>query len=272
MEHPGHQWGHLRTEVRVLEETERFDVPGIGKFECAIVEEDEYCDGVYQQQIRKWLCIDRTTGSMYTMGEVHWDIDQMGRKVFDGGWRVGEPDKNGMAEPGLLMPGGPFQGGYKYGFEGHDPEAYSYAENMEEGIALETPAGKFKDCVKVRVHSLTNPADMTDKWYFKGVGLIKDTSQGVLVASDALPHTDMSSFGKRQREPQKPVAAPVAKITKAQATEIALKVIPGEARSIQIEKRGKRTVYAVEIIGKKDGIEWDVFVDIETGEVVGTDS
>ncbi len=43
------------------------------------------------------------------------------------------------------------------------------------------------------------------------------------------------------------------------------------ANSVKIERMGKRNVYAVEIIADKDAAEWDVFVDIETGEVVGTD-
>jgi uncharacterized membrane protein YkoI len=117
-----------------------------------------------------------------------------------------------------------------------------------------------------------NPLDVTDRWYCKGVGLVKDTSNGILVASDALPNTDMSSFGKHHREPKKKTAELVAKITKAQATEIALKVIPGNVGSVKIERLGKRNVYAVEIIADKDGTEWDVFVDIETGEVVGKEN
>ena len=53
---------------------------------------------------------------------------------------------------------------------------------------------------------------------------------------------------------------------------IALAEIPGNATSIKIERLGRRNVYAVEIISDKDGGEWDVFVDIETGEIVGTDN
>jgi uncharacterized membrane protein YkoI len=271
MEYPKHPWGHLRIEVKVLDITEAFDIPGIGKFECAVVQEEEFYDGVYDQQALNWFCFDKSTGSMYAMGEVSWEIDSIGRKVFDGTWRVGEPDGNGMAEPGMLMPGGPFKVGFKYIFDGHEAEAYGYSENMEEGVTIVTPAGKFENCVRVREYSLTNPSDITDKWYCKGVGIVKDTSDGELVASDALPHTDMSSFGKHHREPKQKIVPPVAKINGVQATAIALKEVPGKARSIKIERLGRRNVYAVEIIADKDGAEWDVFVDIETGEVVGKD-
>jgi uncharacterized membrane protein YkoI len=74
------------------------------------------------------------------------------------------------------------------------------------------------------------------------------------------------------RNPVKVVKAPVAKINGAQATEIALKRIPGKANSTKIERLGRRNVYVVEIIATKDGAERDVFVDIETGEVVGTEN
>src|SRR3972149_5802965 len=84
MEYPDHPWGHLRIEVMVLDKTEPFDVPGIGKFECAVVQEEEFYDGVLDQRAENWFCIDKTTNSMYAMGEVSWEIDQIGRKVFDG--------------------------------------------------------------------------------------------------------------------------------------------------------------------------------------------
>ena len=271
MEYPDHPWGYFRKEVIVLEKTEPFSVPGIGKFECAVVQEEEFFDGVYDQQSQNWFCIDKTTKAMYAFGEVSWEIDQIGRKVFAGTWRVGEPDGNGVAEPGLLMPG-IFNVGARYLFDGHEAETYGYTENMETGITMTTPAGKFENCVRAREYSLTNPSDVTDKWWCPGVGLARDTSDGVLVASDALPKTDTSSFGKHHRNPVKLIEPPVAKIDGLQATKIALKEIPGKVTSIKIERLGKRNIYAVEIIADKDGAEWDVFVDIETGEVVGTDS
>ncbi len=271
MEKPDHPWGHFRTEVIVLDKTEPFDVPGIGKFECAVVQEEEFFDDVFHERSHNWFCIDTTTNNMYAFGEISWEIDQLGRKVFTGSWRVGEPDGNGIAEPGLLMPA-TFKLRAKYVYDGHEAEAYGYAENMESGITLVTPAGKFEDCVRTREYSLTNPADVTDKLWCKGVGLISDTADGALVASDAVPGTDMSSFGKYHRNPVKLVKPPVAKINGLQAMEIALKEVPGEANSVKIERLGKHNVYAVEIIAQEDGAEWDVFVDIETGEVAGKDN
>lgn len=270
LEKPDHAWVHFRTDVIVLDKTEPFDVPGIGKFDCAVVKEEEFIDDEYHERSDNWFCIDKTTNAMYTMGEISWEIDQMGRKVFAGSWRVGEPDGNGMAEPGLLMPG-TFKVGDKYIYDGHEAEAYGYTENLETGLTVTTPAGTFKNCVKTREYSLINPADISDKVWCKGVGLISDSADGELVASDAVPGSDISIFGNLHRNPAKPVKPPVAKINGLQATAIALKEIPGKANSIKIERRGRHNVYAVEIIAN-DGVERDVFVDIETGKIAGVDN
>ncbi len=270
MEYPDHPWGHLRVEVMVLDTTEPFDVPGIGKFECAVVQEELFLDGVYAEQALNWVAIDKTTNNLYYFGELSWEIDQLGRNVFAGTWRVGDPDGNGIAEPGLLMPG-TFNAGARYISEGHEAEAYEYTENMEKGITITVPAGTFKDCVTTREYSLKNPALISDKFWCRGVGIVKDTAEGELVASDALPGTDMSSFGKHHREARKQTTPPVAKVSSQQARETALKEVPGNVTSMKIERFGKYNVYAVEIVAEKDGVETDVFVDIESGKVVGTD-
>ena len=66
------------------------------------------------------------------------------------------------------------------------------------------------------------------------------------------------------------VQSPVAKITEAQATKIALERIPGKVTDVKIERKRGKNVYVVEI-QTPDGGEKDVFVDIESGKIVGTD-
>lgn len=271
MENPKGLFGALRKETVVLDETEKFDIPGFGKFETAVVQEEEFYDGVYFQQALNWFAIDKTTGAVYAFGEVSWEIDPQGRKVFAGTWRAGEPDGNGIAEPGMLMPG-KIKVGDKYLFDGHEVETYGYTENMEMGLKMTVPAGTFENCLRTREYSLTTLDDITDKWWCEGVGEIKDTSDGEILASSALPDTDLSIFGYFHRNPVKLTKPPVAKIDHKQAMEIALKEIPGEVVSTDIERIGKHNVYTVEIIADKDGGEYDVFVDIATGDVVGTDN
>jgi uncharacterized membrane protein YkoI len=97
---------------------------------------------------------------------------------------------------------------------------------------------------------------------FTWLGLAGDTTaeeikDPKLVASDVLPGSD-----------HKP---PVAKVSEEEATQIALKAVPGEVTSVSIERKRGHNVYVVEIIAKEDGVETDVFVDIESGKVVGID-
>ncbi len=61
------------------------------------------------------------------------------------------------------------------------------------------------------------------------------------------------------------------KISEEQASEIALKKIPGEVTGIGIEKKRGKNVYVVEIMAKKNGKETDVLVDMNSGKVLGTE-
>ena len=64
--------------------------------------------------------------------------------------------------------------------------------------------------------------------------------------------------------------AAAAKVTESQARKIWLKEVPGKVTGVKIEKKYGKQVYAVEIM-EKSGKETDVFVDVKTGEVLGTD-
>jgi uncharacterized membrane protein YkoI len=271
-ERPDHPDGKYRKETVVLDSTEDFDLPGIGKFKTAVVQEEEYMDGVLTQRALNWFAVDKTTNSVYAFGEVSWEINEEGKPVFEGTWRAGDLDGDGVAEPGLLMPG-TFTVGGRYIFDGGQNQAYGGAENMETGIEITVPAGTFKNCVRVREQGLINLKDITDKIWCPVVGVVLDTSDGKLIASAALPKdnpaSDVSSIGKLRDKPLK-YTPPVAKVSGDQATKIALAEIPGKATSVKIERKKGKNVYVVEIQTPKDG-EKDVFVDIETGKIVGTD-
>jgi peptidase YpeB-like protein len=272
-ERPDHPDGNFRMETIVLDELEPFDIPGIGRFNAAVVQEEEYVDGTLIQRSRNWFAIDRTNNNAYALGEVSWEITSGGKPEFLGTWRAGEPDGKGhVAEPGLLMPGN-FVVGDRYLFDGSKSESYGGSENMEAGMTVTVPAGTFKNCVRVREQNLMDLRDITDKIYCPNVGLVTDTSDGKLIASSDLPPghpgSDLSSFGQFHRNPL-PYTPPVAKVTTDQAQAIALQTIAGRVNSVAIERKRGKSVFTVEVI-TPDRQERDVFVDIQTGEVVGTD-
>jgi hypothetical protein len=83
-ERPEHPDGYYRKETVVLDKTEPFDLPGIGKFEAAIVQEEEFYDGRYTQQALNWFAIDKTTNSVYAFGEVSWEVTTRGTECSAG--------------------------------------------------------------------------------------------------------------------------------------------------------------------------------------------
>src|SRR5262249_13760138 len=173
-ERPDHPDGFYRKETVVLDNTEDFDIAGIGKFKTAVVQEEEYIDGVLTQRALNWFALDKTTNSVYAFGEVSWEIDE-GKPAFHGTWRGGEGDAHGNAHRGLLMPG-TFTVGGRYIFDGSKSMAYGGSENMEAGVEITVPAGTFKDCVRVREQGLLDLHDITDKIWCPVVGVVSDTS------------------------------------------------------------------------------------------------
>jgi hypothetical protein len=271
-ERPDHPDGRYRKETEVLNETEDFDVAGIGKFKTAVIMEHEYVDGVLSGRTRHWFAMDKATNSVFSFGEVSWEIDEHKRPHFSEAWRAGDPDGEGISQPGMLMPG-TVAAGARYVFEGSNFKDLGVAEIVETGIKITVPAGTFEGCVKVHEQSLQNVSDVTERVLCPVVGAVLDSSDGKLVASSALPPdhpgSNVSSFGTFLSNTIT-YQPPVPKISSDQAVHIALKTIPGRATGMKIERKRGKYVWSVEIMTPDHG-EKDVFVDIESGDVVGTD-
>jgi uncharacterized membrane protein YkoI len=104
-------------------------------------------------------------------------------------------------------------------------------------------------------------------WLFVGEDAamnMKETVRAGLLAIFLAPAVAAAQGPSKERAP------PAAKIKKEQATKIALERIPGEVTDVVIEKKRGKNVYVIEIQSPEQG-EKDVFVDIETGKIVGTD-
>jgi uncharacterized membrane protein YkoI len=91
-----------------------------------------------------------------------------------------------------------------------------------------------------------------------------------LLASLLLVAPAVAVVQAQQPGPSKERAPPAATITEEQAKKIALERIPGKVTDVVIEKKRGKNVYVIEIQSPEQG-EKDVFVDIETGKIVGTD-
>jgi Peptidase propeptide and YPEB domain len=235
------------------------------------VQEEEYLDGVLSQRTLNWLALDKATNNVLSFGEVSWEI-QGGKPSFTGTWRAGDPDGDGVAEPGLLMPG-TFKAGERYIFAGGRSTTYGGAENMEDGLEVTVPAGRFKGCVRIREQGLIDLKDINDKIWCPEVGLVSDTSDGKLVISNALPSgnpaSNVSTIGKLRDKPAKQKSAAAAKISAEDAKKIALQRVSGKVTDVTIERKKGKNVYVVEI--QTGSSEVDVLVDTETGKILGTE-
>lgn len=63
----------------------------------------------------------------------------------------------------------------------------------------------------------------------------------------------------------------VTKISKEQAAQSALQVLPGKVTDVTVERKRGKNLYVVEIVADKDGEETDVLVDMDSGKVLGID-
>ncbi len=160
--------------VTVLKETKVVD--GV---ETRVVEEKEAVNGQPAEISRNYFAISKKSGDVFYFGE---DVDeyQNGRVVAHGGsWLSGV---NG-AKFGLMIPANPVVG-MRYQQEVAPKVAMDRAEIVSLTDTLETPAGKFVQCLKTKETSGIEKGSEY-KYYAPGIGLIYDgglklTKQGRL--------------------------------------------------------------------------------------------
>jgi hypothetical protein len=162
----------LRLEITVLNETETIDLPEIGPVETRVVEEVETADGQPVETSRNFFAICDKTNDVFYFGEEVDIFEEDGTVSHEGAWRAGEPDEDGVAEPGIIMPG-TFLLGSRYYQELADGIALDRAEHVEMGIKITTEAGKFSECVKVVETTPLEPGK-AEKVYCPEVGLVSD--------------------------------------------------------------------------------------------------
>jgi uncharacterized membrane protein YkoI len=102
---------------------------------------------------------------------------------------------------------------------------------------------------KTYMYSLTSPA----------------TSMGgeTAAADEAVVAADRAASAAAQ-------AAQVRKVSDEQAEAIALETVSGDVTGIGVERKLGKRVIVVEVL-REDGGETDVLIDMESGEVLGTD-
>jgi hypothetical protein len=137
--------------------------------ECRVVEEKETKKGKLVEVSRNYFAISKRTNSVYYFGE---DVDEYkdGKVVgHSGSWLAGEDG----AKFGLVMPGVPLLKA-RYYHEVAPKKALDRAEIVALGVTVKTPAGEFKNCVKVEETTPLEPKTKEYKVYAAGVGCVQD--------------------------------------------------------------------------------------------------
>lgn len=158
--------GREQLVITVLPQTRTVD--GI---ETRIVEERETHSGALVEVSRNYFAISRRTNSVFYFGE-EVDIYKNGKvSGHEGAWLSGQ---NG-ARFGLMLPGLPLLGA-RYYQELAPRIAMDRAEVVSVTDTLVTPAGEFRNVLKVRETTPLEAGASEFKYYAPGVGLVQDGS------------------------------------------------------------------------------------------------
>ena len=153
-----------RLTITVLNETQK-----VGDIETRVVEEKESVNGRIAEISRNYYAFCTQTNTVFYFGE---DVDMYkDGKVssHSGAWRAGyDGAKAGVMMPGIVLLGS------RYYQEIAPNVAMDRAEIVSTGETVETPAGKFSNCLKVEETTPLEPRSKEYKWYAPGVGLVKD--------------------------------------------------------------------------------------------------
>ena len=151
-------------KITVLEETRKVD--GV---ETRVVEERGTKNGKLEEVARNYFAISKRTNSVFYLGE---EVDNYKNgKVVDheGSWLAGVKG----AKFGLLMPGTPLLKA-RYYQEVAPGAAMDRAEILSTVETVATPAGTFRNCLKVEESTPLEPGKKEYKYYAPGVGLVQD--------------------------------------------------------------------------------------------------
>lgn len=156
--------GRVRLVVTVLN-----DLRTVDGVETRVVEERETRNGKLVEVSRNYFAISGRSKDVFYFGE---DVDnyRSGKVVnHEGAWLSGLKG----ARFGLMMPGQALPGLRHYQ-ELAPRVAMDRAEIVSVNEAVSTPAGEFKDCLKIEETTPLEPGLREYKYYASGIGLVQD--------------------------------------------------------------------------------------------------
>jgi hypothetical protein len=164
---PGYQLVLESSEEKVVI-TVLNEIKIIGDIETRIVEEREEENGELKEVSRNFFAICKEHGDVFYFGEEVDDYKDGKIASHSGAWRADEKD----SQAGIIMPGTILLGARHY--QEIAPNAMDRAEIISDNVTMKTPAGTFKNCIRVEETSGLDSNEKCYKTYAPGVGLIQD--------------------------------------------------------------------------------------------------
>ena len=145
------------------------DIKRVDGVETRVVEERETKNGHVIEVSRNYFAISRRTNAVFYFGE---DVDMYENDRIvshEGAWMAGTAG----AKFGLMMPAPILIGGRFYQ-EIAPKVAMDRAEVLSMTEIVRTPAGEFRNCVKIEETTPLEPGAREAKFYARGIGLVQD--------------------------------------------------------------------------------------------------
>jgi hypothetical protein len=156
--------GDERLVITVTDQTKTVD--GVA---CRVIEERETKAGKVKEVSRNYYAIGKKSNSVYYFGE-DVDIYKDGKVAsHEGAWLAGV----GGARFGMMMPG-KIAVKDRFYQEVAPKVAMDRCEIVSTSETIKTPAGEFKNCIKVEETTPLEPKSKEYKFYASGVGLVQD--------------------------------------------------------------------------------------------------
>lgn len=260
--------GVERIEFTVTDE--KRNVMGV---DTIVVWDREWLNDELIEDTKDWFAQD-LEGNVWYFGEDSKDFAGGQLVSTKGSWEAGIDN----AKPGIIMKASP-QVEDSYRQEYYSGVAEDMGEVVGLGETVSVPYGRFSDCIKTKDWNVLEPGVIEFKYYCPGIG-------GVVL--ETIPEGDgiVELIGVRtslvtEESGKEPIEGPAkveeqteevkTELTMDEAMEIALKAVPGIVTEKQKSMYGFKTVYEFEIMAE-NGIETDVFIDIETGVILAIET
>src|SRR3989338_455140 len=252
--------GVERTEVYVTNNIKK--VMGVNVIE---VRDRVYLNDELIEDTKDWYSQDKY-GNVWYFGEDSKEIIDGKISSTKGSWAAGYYG----AKPGIVMKANPKVGDI-YKQEYFPGEAEDMGEVVALGVKIKVKYGSFSDCLQTKDWNPLEPGDEEYKYYCPEVsGLVYETGIENMEFTQ-LVDIQKNSGKKQAAKIVEPLEELKKSITEEEAIAIALKEVKGKVTDVAIEKKFGKAAYVVEI-DADNGIETDVIIDIETGEVLGIET